>query len=85
MRSSLQIVVKILRALGIVLITFFSIEIIFRRWVNHQIPSQVPAWLVYTLLAVNGLLLVSVARRGLLSKASGGDGGVDQKGKKLLH
>lgn len=54
--------------LPLLLLTYLSLEILFRRWVWHQIPTQASALFVYALLIVNAGLVAHTVRRRLYSR-----------------
>jgi len=58
-----------LTALGVVL--YCTIKVLLRRWFWGQIPTQIPAALVYAVLAVNSWLLWSRTRPYLRAARAG--------------
>jgi hypothetical protein len=62
---------KFAKWIYIALLTYFSAEILWRRWIWQQIPTQVSAALVYSVLAVNGIVLVVLLSRPTLAKHFG--------------
>ena len=54
---------KILMGLYLVCLAFFTTEIAVRRFVFKQVPLDVPLWIVLLILALNGWVLVTLARR----------------------
>lgn len=61
------------KALGLffwLLILYFTLEILVRRWVWGQVPTQVATWIVYATVALNGVVLWRY-RHQLLSALSG--------------
>ncbi len=44
-------------AIGFLALAYYSVEILIRRWVWHQIPSQVPSVWVWTILILNGVVV----------------------------
>lgn len=45
------------------LLAYYSMEIVFRRWIWGQVPAQVPGWFVGALLLVNVAVIVGCSRR----------------------
>jgi hypothetical protein len=43
---------------GIFLLSFWTISILFRRWVWDQVPSQISPFLVYALVLLNVCFLI---------------------------
>ena len=74
---------KLLLMTYIVAISVLTLEIVIRRWIVGQVPSQVSSWMVLILLFAN-LLLVWRLSLGVFGSA-GDWGSVDQNGKKLNH
>lgn len=56
---------KILTAIYLCALGFLTLEILFRRLVWHQVPTQVPAWFVYGLLVLNGFVVLQLMWRSL--------------------
>jgi len=57
-----------LRWLPALALFYWSGEILVRRWIWHQLPTQVSPLVVYSLLAINACLLVTLRPR--VSKGS---------------
>ena len=74
---------KTLTAVYILAIAMFTCEIIIRRWIVGQVPTQISSWIVLILLFAN-LLLIWRLSLGIFGR-SGACGSVDQNGKKLNH
>lgn len=53
----------------IVCLLFLSIEILVRRWVWHQIPSQISSVVVYGILLVNLIFIVTrkISKKGRIT------------------
>lgn len=49
------------RWIYILLLVYFSAEILWRRWMWQQIPTQVSAVLVYSVLGVNCVVVILLA------------------------
>jgi hypothetical protein len=70
-----------LDSLALLALTALTCEIIQRRWLAGQVPTQVaPVW-VYALIAVNGAFIAMQARRLYrVARRLGGAGRVEKKG-----
>jgi|GEM_PF-3861161 len=62
---------KFAKWIYVVLLAYFSAEILWRRLMWQQIPTQVSATLIYSVLAVNGIVLVVLLSRPVLAKHFG--------------
>ncbi len=75
----------IMRTLAFAWLGLLTLEIVWRRWVERQVPSQLSNWLVYAVVGINVALVFFESAKVIRSKGPGGAGGVDQNGKKLNH
>ena len=65
---------KLIKCLPAAFLLYFAGEILWRRWVWRQLPTQVSPLAVYALVVLDVVLALVIFR-----------GRVDQNGKKLAH
>ncbi len=59
-----------LKLLYAIILLWLMVDMLFRRWILGRIPPQVPSWVVYATVALDGFLMWALVRRSPVRAAS---------------